>query len=79
LKTKYLSKLKKGQTGTIEAFPDGDRAKLRLSEMGLRVGMQIKIVQIIPLKGPVVIQTGQTQIAIGHGMASRMKISLQKN
>ncbi len=76
MKTEYLTKLKKGQTGTIHAFPEGERAKLRLSEMGLREGMKIEIVQIIPLKGPVIIQMGQTQIAIGHGMASRVKIDL---
>ncbi len=76
MKTEFLANLKKGQSGTIYSFPKGERARLRLSEMGLREGIQIKVVQIIPLKGPVVIQLGQTQIAIGHGMASRMKINI---
>ena len=68
--------MKKGQSGEISALPEGERAKLRLSEMGLRVGMKITVSQIMPLSGPVIIKAGQTQIAIGHGMASRIKINL---
>ncbi len=72
-----LTKLKKGQSGTIAELPGGPRAKQKLSEMGIRSGMDISVAQVVPLKGPVIIKVGQTQIAIGHGMANRIKINLE--
>jgi len=77
LKTEYLNKLKKDQTGTIAELPNGTRSHQKLSEMGIRLGMVVTIMQVMPLSGPVLIKAGQTQIAIGHGMASRIKLNLK--
>ena len=77
MSTEYLTRMKKGLSGTIGELPEGPRARQKLSEMGIRVGMDITVTQVIPMSGPVIIKSGQTQIAIGHGMASRIKINLK--
>lgn len=77
LQTEYLTKIKKGLSGTIEELPEGEKVRQKLSEMGIRVGMDITVKQVMPLNGPVIIKSGQTQIAIGHGMASRIKVKLK--
>ena len=77
MQSEYLNNLKKGQTGTITELPDGKRVKQKLKEMGLRLGMDISITQVMPMSGPVIIRAGQTQIAIGHSMASRIKINFK--
>jgi ferrous iron transport protein A len=77
LNTEYLTRIKKGLSGTINELPEGERARQKLSEMGLRVGMDITVTQVMPMSGPVIIKSGQTQIAIGHGMASRIKVKLK--
>jgi ferrous iron transport protein A len=72
-----LTKVKKGLSAKIDELPEGPRARAKLSEMGIRVGMDITVTQVMPMGGPVVIKSGQTQIAIGHGMASRIKVNLK--
>lgn len=76
--TKYLHDMKKGQSGIISKLPEGHRVNQKLSEMGIRCGMNIIVMQIVPFNGPVIIKAGQTQIAIGHGMSSRIKVNLVK-
>ena len=73
-----LDKLKSGETALIHELPEGRRVNLRLAEMGLRVGMTIIVKNIMPLKGPVLITVGQTQIALGHGTASKIKVKVKK-
>lgn len=77
MKIEFLDKLKPGQTGMIYQLPAGRRAQQRLKEMGLRAGMTISVRHRIPLRGPVIIMVGQTQIALGHGMAGKIKIKLK--
>ena len=77
MESEYLNNLRKGQTGTIAELPDGKRVNQKLKEMGLRQGMDISVTQVMPMNGPVIIRAGQTQIAIGHSMASRIKINFK--
>jgi Fe2+ transport system protein FeoA len=40
--------------------------------MGLREGSRVTKKSAVPAGGPVIVQTGNTQIAIGAGMANRI-------
>jgi len=44
----------------------------RLEYLGVRVGVKIKKVSSQFLRGPVIIQVGNTQVALGYGMASKI-------
>ena len=72
-----LDKLRRGQTGQILELPPGRQVSLRLSEMGLRVGSILTIKNIMPMRGPILIAVGQTQIALGHGTARKIQIEVK--
>lgn len=77
MKTIFLNLLMPRQDAIIYELPKGHKALLRLSEIGLREGMTITLKHRMPLKGPVIITVGQTQIALGHGMASKIKVKIK--
>ncbi|MCK5130227.1 MAG: ferrous iron transport protein A [Clostridiales bacterium] len=78
MEVKFLDELKSGTTAQIHKLPEGRRAHQRLSEMGLREGMTINVKNVMPMKGPVLITIGQSQIALGHGTASKIKVKVKK-
>lgn len=77
MKIEYLNKLKPGMIGQIYSLPQGRSVNLRLSEMGLREGITVTVKNIMPLKGPILIVTGNTEIALGYGTASKIKIKVK--
>lgn len=48
----------------------------RLSALGIRPGKRITKVSSMLMRGPVTIQSGQTQLAVGFGMAGRIIVEL---
>lgn len=77
MKIEYLNKLKPGTVGQIYSLPQGRSVNLRLSEMGIREGITITVKNIMPLRGPILIVTGNTEIALGYGTASKIKIKIK--
>ncbi|MBU0700952.1 ferrous iron transport protein A [bacterium] len=62
------------QAGVIVEIRGGQKIASRLSTLGLVVGANIKKVSRHILQGPVVVETGRTQIAIGFGMAQKVLV-----
>ena len=50
----------------------GARFKLRLENLGLSEGKIITKIFSHPFRGPVTVKIQNTELAIGHGMASRI-------
>lgn len=48
----------------------------RLMERGLYIGKEVVKVSHIGLRGPVVIKTGRTILALGHGVAEKIIVEL---
>lgn len=61
--------MKAGQTARIYKLPNARNKRLRLEELGVRLDTKIKMKKIMPLKGPLVVVSGTTEIAIGREMA----------
>ena len=70
-----LARLKKGQSGTVINIQGGRNLADRLSAIGIRPGKRITKVSSMFLSGPVTVQVGQTQVAVGHGMARKILLS----
>ncbi|MBI4778745.1 ferrous iron transport protein A [Candidatus Desantisbacteria bacterium] len=62
------------QSGIIVEIHGGQKIASRLSTLGLVVGANIKKISRHILQGPVVIETGRTQIAIGFNMAQKVLV-----
>jgi ferrous iron transport protein A len=64
----------RGETVTLIEIRAGDRLRRRLKEMGLNIGMRVRIVQG-DLNGPVILAVANdTRLAIGQGMAQKIMV-----
>ena len=66
--------LKNGQQGKIVAIQGGPGVSRKLGNMGIRVGSQVCNLSGHFMKGPVVVQSGRTQVAMGPGLAGKIMI-----
>jgi ferrous iron transport protein A len=64
--------LTKGSKGKITEIQGGHGLIRRLKVLGIREGQIVRIISKQPLKGPITITTGSTQMTIGRGMASKI-------
>lgn len=70
-----LTELAEGVPARISGITGGRRFQKKLESLGIRPGAIIRKVSSQFGRGPVTIQLGKTQVAIGYGMAQ--KISLE--
>jgi len=73
-----LSEMEIGQAGVVIEFHGGQGMLSRLSTLGIRIGEKVKKISQQALGGPVVIEIGKSQVAIGFGMASRILVEIEK-
>lgn len=73
-----LTDMNSGETGKIVEFLGGWGMSSRLSSMGIRPG--VKVTRISPAfgRGPVVIQAGGTQTALGYGMSYKVIVEVER-
>ncbi len=71
-----LSQMEAGQSGTVVQVQGGRDLINRLSAMGMRPGQRVTKVSSMFMRGPVTIQVGNAQLAIGFGMANRIIVEL---
>lgn len=71
----HVARDKKVVLVSIEA---GWGMRRRLADIGLREGMLFTVLQAA-INGPCIIRLGNSRLAIGYGMASRMLVKLVEN
>jgi len=71
-----LRQMQSGQSGKVVEIQGGLGLVNRLSALGIRPGKKITKVSSMLMRGPVTIQSGNTRIAVGFGMANKMIIEL---
>ncbi|MFZ7120873.1 MAG: FeoA family protein [Eubacteriaceae bacterium] len=71
-----LSMMKNSQSGVIVQINGGRGMCTRLEALGIRVGSTIKKKNALIGFGPVIVSVGNTEIAIGHGMASKILVEV---
>lgn len=71
-KKQKLYEMKVGQSAKIFRLPSARNKRIRLEELGVRINSEIKLKKIMPLKGPLVIVRGTTEIALGRDMADEI-------
>lgn len=70
-----LDKLKPGQHGIVREISGGEGVCKRLAAMGIRPGKTITKVSAMLMRGPVVVSIDRRQLAIGYGMACKVKVN----
>ncbi len=71
-----LSSLSPGEEGIVKSYLAGIGMERRLSDMGLREGVRVRMVS--DSGGPVCVVANESRIALGHGMAGKILVHLDK-
>lgn len=82
-----VSQMRAGQSGRVVQILEGhghhrDRGHGhgfvdRLHSLGIRPGTRITKVSAMFMRGPVTLQVGQAQVAIGYGMAGKILVEVE--
>ena len=67
-----------GQTGTVVQIDGGYGMMRKLDKLGIRIGKKVQKVTSQLIRGPVIINHGNTRVAVGFGMAQRIWVNIEK-
>lgn len=71
-----LTRLNQGQTAVIIDIRGGYGLSRRLETMGIKPGVMITKVSSQLMSGPITLRVGNSQIAIGFGMAKKIIVNI---
>ena len=74
-----LTSMKNAQSGTVILINGGGGMLGRLEALGIRAGARITKRSALIGRGPVIVAVGNTEIAIGYGMASRILVEVDEH
>lgn len=75
--TLSVAQMKPRQSGLVVAIEAGRGMTERLRAMGLRPGVVVTKTSGQPLRGPVTLRLGSTEIAVGHRLAQRVLVEVE--
>jgi len=67
-----LVELKENEVGKVVEILGGFGIHQKLDALGIRIGVEVKKISSIAARGPVIVEVGNTKIALGYGMARRI-------
>jgi|GEM_PF-319298 ferrous iron transport protein A len=73
-----LTQMKQKKKGTVIAVAGGPNLKKRLETLGIRKGAEVTKVSAQVMRGPIIVQVVNTQVAIGFGMAKKIIVEVEK-
>jgi ferrous iron transport protein A len=73
-----LSRMETGQSAIVVQIHGGHGLMSRLGSLGIRPGQRITKVSSMLMRGPVTIRVGNSQVAIGFGMANKILVELEQ-
>jgi len=71
-----LVQMRSGQKGRIVEINGGAGLACKLDALGIRTGKEITKISEQLMRGPVLLQQGHTQAAMGFGMASKVLVEI---
>jgi len=71
-----LARMRAGQKGKIIRISGGHGIAGKLEALGIRQGEEIKKISDQWMRGPVLLQHGHSQLALGFGMASKVLVEI---
>ncbi|MCK4362072.1 MAG: ferrous iron transport protein A [Dehalococcoidia bacterium] len=71
-----VPQMQPGQSGRVIQILGGHSLVNRLNSLGIIPGKRITKVSAMFMRGPVTLQVGRAQVAIGFGMAGRIMVEV---
>ena len=75
---KSLVEMQTGQSGVVTDVRGGGGMRRRLDAMGIRLGARLTKTSDSYLRGPVTVRTGNSQLALGFGMAAKVLLACEQ-
>ncbi|MEA1961962.1 MAG: FeoA family protein [Bacillota bacterium] len=69
-----LIEMKPGDKAQISSILKGGNFQRKMFEMGIMPGVQIELIARHPFRGPLLIKVGQSQVALGRGVAAALDV-----
>jgi len=76
---KDLTQMKAGESGKVVDIQGGWGLLRKTDALGIRPGIEIVKVSSQLMRGPIIIRVGNTEVAIGFGMARRILVISDKD
>ena len=70
-----LEQIEVGREGTVVAIDGGHGVRAHLGSLGIHVGDRVRVVDRAPFRGPVLVEVHGMRVALGRGVASRVKVA----
>lgn len=64
----------KGKTVRITDYSGGRGVSFKLRQLGLSPGREVKVLRYAPMGGPILVDVEGRSVALGRGIASRVKV-----
>ncbi len=77
MKTVSLVQMKADQKGKVTEILGGANLQSKLMNLGVYPGKEVAKLSHIGLRGPVVIKSGRSILALGHGIALKIMIEIE--
>lgn len=71
-----LIDMEKGETGKVVALCGGRGFQRNMESLGIRPGAMITKKSVVLGRGPIIIEIGGTEIAVGSGKAVKVKVEV---
>ncbi|MGI6413969.1 MAG: FeoA family protein [Syntrophomonadaceae bacterium] len=72
-----LSSMSPGQRGRVKTIVKGSKLERRLFDIGLAPGVEFTMITRHPFRGPIILQIGNSKIALGRGIADSVEVELK--
>ncbi len=72
-----LTQMRKGEKGRVVKIEGGMGLLRKLEALGIRKGVVITKASAQIMRGPITLKAGNTEVAIGYGMARRVFVELE--
>ncbi len=73
-----LVELKENEIGKVVEILGGYGLHQKLDALGIRVGVELKKISSVVARGPVIVEVGNTKVALGYGMARKIIVEVTK-
>jgi DtxR family Mn-dependent transcriptional regulator len=78
-RTTVLAALEPGRTATFARVSDSDPEMLRyLAERGIRPGARVRVRELEPFGGPLLVDVGGREHALGRELADRVRVEVEE-
>jgi len=67
-----ITQIKEGKKCKVVEIQSGRGMQRKLDALGIRPGIEITKINSQVFRGPIIVQVGNTKVAIGYGMARKI-------